>query len=270
MTRPLIALLTDFGTRDHYVASMKGVILGICRSATLVDITHEIDPQDVHGAALELAACYAAFPRDTIFVVVVDPGVGSERRAIALRTTSHLFVGPDNGVLSTVADMDPPQEAVVLQAPEYARPAISRTFEGRDRFAPAAAWLATGVPLVALGPPAGPLHRPRWPTPHPIVGGVIGEVVRVDRFGNLITNLDRASIPGWGVEELVVRVDGTPVERVAATYADLPAGAAGALFSSSGHLEIAVNGGSAAERLEAGRGARVEVLARPRLPPNPA
>src|SRR3989449_5163655 len=193
MARPVIALLSDFGTRDHYAGTMKGVALGICPDATLVDISHDLPPQDVLAGALELAAAYKYFPAGTIFLAVVDPGVGSTRRGIAAEAGDYKFVAPDNGVLTAVLEEHPPRRAVELSERRYARPTVSRTFEGRDRFAPAAAWLAKGVDLGALGRSAGSLHRLEVPKPTVEAGSgtVLGEVLRVDRFGNLITNIDR-------------------------------------------------------------------------------
>src|SRR5919107_3287440 len=143
--RPVIALLSDFGTRDHYAGTMKGVMIGICPDLTLVDITHDITPHDVLTGALELAASYRYFPPGTIFVVVVDPGVGSARRGLAVETADYRFVAPDNGVLTAVLREAAPKKMVELTERRYARPTVSRTFEGRDRFAPAAAWLAKGI-----------------------------------------------------------------------------------------------------------------------------
>src|SRR6185503_6929583 len=151
MSRPVIALLTDFGTRDHYAGTMKGVALGICPDATLVDVSHDLPPHDVVAAALELAAAYRYFPSGTIFLVVVDPGVGTSRLGIAAEAGDYRFVAPDNGVLTGVLSELPPKKVVELTERRYARPTVSRTFEGRDRFAPAAAWLAKGVHLTALG-----------------------------------------------------------------------------------------------------------------------
>ena len=156
MTRPLIALVTDFGLQDHYVGVMKGVMLGLCPDAQLVDISHGIPPQDIVGAALELEAAYRYFPPGTVFLVVVDPGVGSARRALAIDTGAHRFVGPDNGVLALAATATSGRRVVELINPQYARPTISLTFEGRDRFAPAAAWLASGVDVSAFGTGALP------------------------------------------------------------------------------------------------------------------
>src|SRR5262245_26509580 len=188
--RPLIALVTDFGTRDHYVGTMKGVMLGVCPDLALVDISHDIPPHDVLAGAFELAASYRYFPKGTIFLVVVDPGVGSTRRGIAAQCGDYVFVAPDNGVLSVVFAEMPPHRMVELGEPRYARPAISQTFEGRDRFAPAAAWLATGVDLAALGKPAGQPVMLNVPAPALAPSSIDGQVVRIDRFGNLVTNID--------------------------------------------------------------------------------
>lgn len=263
MTRPIIALLTDFGTRDHYVGTMKGVMLGICGEVTFVDITHDVPPQDILVGALELAASYHYFPRDTIFLVVVDPGVGSARRGIAVETGGYRFVAPDNGVLTPVLSDHPPASAVDLTEPRYMRPTISRTFEGRDRFAPAAAWLATGVAVAALGRPAGPLQRIDIPAPRVTDREIQGEVLRVDRFGNLITNIDRATVERFAPKRNVdVRIGPHVVPAFVATYADAAPGGICALFGSSDHVEIAANGGNAADALRIDRGAPVHIARR--------
>src|SRR5476651_1878379 len=166
MPRPVIALLTDFGTRDHYAGTMKGVALGICPDATLVDISHDVPAHDVLAGALELAAAYRYFPAGTTFLVVVDPGVGSTRRGIAAEAGDYRFVAPDNGVLTAALADHPPKRVVELTARKYALPSVSHTFEGRDRFAPAAAWLAKGIDLAALGRSAGDYHQLAIPVPH--------------------------------------------------------------------------------------------------------
>jgi S-adenosylmethionine hydrolase len=261
MARPVIALLTDFGTRDHYAGTMKGVALGICPEATLVDISHEVPPHDVLAGALELAACFRYFPAGTIFLVVVDPGVGSARRGIAADAGDYKFVAPDNGVLTMALEEVAARKIVELTERRYARPTVSRTFEGRDRFAPAAAWLAKGVELSALGRPAGSVHRLEVPRAATAPGRLAGEVLRVDRFGNLITNVDRkifdALAEGGALE---VRVGAHTISRVVSTYADVGAGEICALFGSSDHLEIAANGASAAGELGVGRGAPVHIV----------
>jgi S-adenosylmethionine hydrolase len=258
--RPLIALLTDFGHRDHYAGTMKGVALGICPEATLVDITHEVPPFDVLAAALELAAAYRYFPAGSIFLVVVDPGVGSPRRGLAAEAGGYKFVAPDNGVLSLVFEEHPPERIVELTEGAYARQVVSRTFHGRDRFAPAAAWLARGTELSALGSPAGSVRRLAVPRPRQTITGVEGEVVRVDRFGNLITNIDRRTVERLAEgQPLIVQLGALRIMRIVATYADSPPGEACALLGGTDHLEIALNGADAAVALGAGRGTPVRL-----------
>ena len=259
--RPIIALLSDFGTRDHYAGTMKGVMLGICPDASVVDITHEVPPHDVVDGALQLAAACRYFPAGTIFLAVVDPGVGSARRGIAAEAGDYRFVAPDNGVL-TVAFRDfPPKKIVEVTERRYARPTVSRTFEGRDRFAPAAAWLAKGIRLTALGRPVADYQRADIPQPEVTDTGVRGVVLRVDRFGNAITNIDRRTFETAArAKSVQVSADGRQVQQIVATYAEIPTGAIGALFGSTDHLELAANGGSAAEQLGIARGARVEVV----------
>jgi S-adenosylmethionine hydrolase len=260
MARPVIALLTDFGTRDHYVGTMKGVALGICPDAVFVDITHDISPHDVLAGALELAAAYRYFPAGTVFVVVVDPGVGSGRRPIAAEASGYRFVAPDNGVLTIAFKETPPKRVVELTERRYARPTVSRTFEGRDRFAPAAAWLAKGIDLSGLGRALTSWHTLAVPEPALAEDRIVGEVLRVDRFGNLVTNVERRifeRFAGGGGIEIVAGTQA--VGKVVATYADAEPGAICALFGSSEHLEVAVNGGSAAGRLDLARGARITI-----------
>jgi S-adenosylmethionine hydrolase len=259
MARPVIALLSDFGTRDHYAGTMKGVALGICPDATLVDISHDVPPHDVMAGSLELAAAYKYFPSGTVFLVVVDPGVGSVRRGIAAEAGDYRFVAPDNGVLTSVLDEHAPKKAVELSERRYARPTVSRTFEGRDRFAPAAAWLAKGIELAALGRPAGAIQRIDLPHPDVDADRISGQVLRVDRFGNLITNIDRKTFEKLGGGSLEIRIGPHLVARVVSTYADAAPGEVVALFGSTDHLEIAANGVSAASELDLGRAAPVHV-----------
>src|SRR6266540_96217 len=256
MALPVIAMLTDFGARDHYAGTMKGVALGICPDATLVDITHELPAHDVLAGALELAASYKYFPAGTVFLVVVDPGVGSTRRGIAADTGDYKFVAPDNGVLTVVLEEHPPKKIVELTERKYARPSVSRTFEGRDRFAPAAAWLAKGIELSALGRSAGAVVTLDIPRAAADADRITGQVLRVDRFGNLITNIDRRIFEKLA-GPLDIRVGTHVVQKVVSTYADAGPGDVCALFGSTDHLEIAANGDSAAARLDLGRGAPV-------------
>ena len=263
MARPVIALLTDFGTRDHYAGTMKGVALGICPDAAIVDITHDIPPHDVLGGALELAASYKYFPPGTVFLAVVDPGVGTQRRGIAGDAAGYRFVAPDNGLLTLVFKESAPRRVVELTERRYARPTVSRTFEGRDRFAPAAAWLAKGIELTGLGRTLSSWHTLAVAEPAMTDNEVAGEVLRVDRFGNLVTNIERKVFErfagGAGIE---IAAGSHAVDRLVATYAETEPGSVCALFGSSDHLEIAVNGGSAAERLGLVRGARITITKR--------
>jgi len=260
MARPIVAFLSDFGTRDHYAGTLKAVVLGVCPDATIVDIGHDLDAHDVMAGALELAACYRYFPHGTVFLVVVDPGVGSTRRGLAADTGDFRFVAPDNGVLTAVFRETPPAKVVELSERKYALPTVSRTFEGRDRFAPAAGWLAKGIPLASLGKAV--FDARLLDLPRAVADGthISGEVVRVDRFGNLITNIDRRMFEQLADQgAIVVRAGRHPISRVVATYVDAPTGEPCALFGSTDHLEIAVNAGDAAAQLGLARGARVTV-----------
>lgn len=263
MARPLVALLTDFGTRDHYAGTMKAVVLGICPDATLVDISHDLPTHDVVTAALELAASYRYFPAGTIFLVVVDPGVGSARRGIAADTGDYRFVAPDNGVLTVVLRETPPRRVVELTERRYARPTVSRTFEGRDRFAPAAGWLAKGVELSALGRSVSDYQQLDIPVPEVTAESVTGRVLRVDRFGNLVTNIDRKTFERLAQTGAIEICAGEhAIGRMVGTYADAAPDEVCALFGSTDHLEIAVNAANASDRLGLTRGAPVTVKRR--------
>ncbi len=232
----VVTLLTDFGTQDPYVGIMKGTILGICPEARMVDLTHQVIPYQIPQAAFLLQESWRWFPEGTIHLVVVDPGVGSERRAIAMEAEGHFFVGPDNGVFSLV----PAGEVRELTTAD----AESRTFHGRDVFAPAAARLAKGAKLSDLG---GIILDP--------ARLIFAEatVLHIDRFGNVITSLRPA--PG-----IAVRVGQETIRRHARTYSEVPAGELFLIEGSSGYLEIALNQGSAGERLGAGVGFELEVI----------
>ena len=238
---PLITLLTDFGTSDSYVAEMKGVLLGLCPGAVLVDITHAVPPGDIRA--------WHRFPAGTTHLAVVDPGVGTARTAFALAAHGHWFVGPDNGIFTSVLH-DAEVEIVALATPQGASP----TFHGRDLFAPAAAALACGAPLPSLGEPyLGMPSRLTWREPHYEGKSVVGEIVYVDRFGTLITNLTTEVVPPYAVLE-VEDLDIGPLRR---TFGDVPTGGLLAYVGSGGAVEIAVRDGSAARRLGLGVGGRI-------------
>lgn len=261
MAKPFIAFLTDFGTRDHYASVMKGVVLSINPEATLIDLSHDLPPHDVACAARELAASYRYFPAGTIFVVVIDPGVGSPRRGIGAEAGDWRFVAPDNGVLTGVFAETPPKKVVELTERRYARPTVSRTFDGRDRFAPAAAWLSKGVHLSAFGRAITDFQMLDLPKPIVAEAAITGVVVHVDRFGNLITNLDRRSCERLsdGVGTLRLTVGSHTISRIVSTYSDLAPGEIGALFGSTDRLELAAHAASAAATLDVAVGEAVEL-----------
>jgi len=246
---PLITLLTDFGTSDSYVAEMKGVLLDHCVQAVLVDVTHAVPPGDIRAAAYLLGRSWRRFPTGTVHLAVVDPGVGTSRSALALRIHGHCFVGPDNGLFTPVL-RDAEVEAVVLPVPAEASP----TFHGRDLFAPAAAVLACGAPLESLGEPLTTIPvRLTYTEPHYEGKSVVGQIVYVDRFGTLVTNLTPELVPSYAVLE----VEGLEIGRLRRTFGDVPTGGLVAYVGSGGAVEIGVRDGSAARRLGLVVGGRI-------------
>jgi len=244
----LITLTTDFGLSDGFVGVMKGVILGINPRATIIDISHDISPQNVEQAAFVLANAYRFFPANSIHVVVVDPGVGSARRPMAAKIGETIFVAPDNGVLTqTISDQ--PSAVVHLNRPEYFLPQVSRTFHGRDIFAPVAAHLSLGVPIESLGDPIIDWVRLAANDATRRDNQIVGRVVHIDHFGNAITNIGEEFLTGIDRASLTIRVGENVLRGIASTYAAVAERAPLALISSSGNLEIAVRNGNAAEQL---------------------
>lgn len=264
---PTITLLTDFGTRDGYVAAMKGVIASIAPRAAIVDATHDLRPGDIQGAAWTLRRYWRRYPTGSIHVAVVDPGVGTARRALAARIEGRLFVAPDNGILTWILHAAELEAAVSLERPAYRLQEVSPTFHGRDIFAPAAAHLAAGVPLADLGSPL--IHPVRFPLPDSIHRGneVEGRVVQIDRFGNLITNLPAAWVAAL-LEEGPVRtlVGRHDLGTLRTTYADVEVGEPVALIGSEDTVELAVRDGRASDRLKVGIDAPV-IVRRASQPP---
>ncbi|MGQ9687227.1 MAG: SAM hydrolase/SAM-dependent halogenase family protein [Desulfobaccales bacterium] len=259
--RPVITLLTDFGTRDPYVAAMKGIILSLNPAATLVDLTHDIAPQDITAAAFFLEEAAPYFPVGTIHLAVVDPGVGTSRRGLAARAGDHFWVGPDNGLFHLIFQQKGPAEVVSLENPEYFRSSVSTTFHGRDIFAPVAAHLSLGTPLGALGPAvADPVALP-WPAPDFTPEAVRGEIVYVDGFGNLISNIKGQELLAWLAETPPLVILGSlTIRNLVRTYGEVAPGGFLALVGSHGFLEIAANQGNAAQRLSVGKGRPVSVV----------
>jgi len=261
MSRPIITLTTDFGLADGYAGAMKGIILGICPEAAVVDISHDIRPQAVRQAAYVLSTITPHFPPGAVHLVVVDPGVGTDRRPIAVRSGRATYVAPDNGVLSLALAIDPPHMAVHLDAD---RP-FSATFHGRDLFAPAAARLACGLDLSDLGervPPADLVTLPCLSAQRRPDGSWLGHIQHVDRFGNLISDIQPSAL---NLQAAASNAEGTVwvgKERIAGvvrTYGDVAPGQIVAYVGSTGHLEIAVRDGNAAARLGVGVGDDVRV-----------
>ncbi len=262
-SKPTIAFLSDFGTRDHYAGVMKGVVLSICPDVMLVDISHELPAHDIPFAARELAATYKYFPAGTIFLVVVDPGVGSVRRGMAAEVGDWRFVAPDNGVLTGVFEESPPKRVVELTERRYARPTVSRTFEGRDRFAPAAAWLAKGIQLPALGRAFSDFVQVDLAQAIVEADEIRGTVVRIDRFGNVVTNIERRACEKLAGTDgaMHIEIAGRAIDHVVSTFSDIGVGEVGALFGSTDHLEFATQAASAAEVMGVDVGTVVSVRA---------
>lgn len=256
---PLVSLLTDFGVTDTYVGQMKAAILGIAPASTLVDLTHAVPAQDVRAGAFLLWTAVEAFPRGSLHLAVVDPGVGSSRRAVAVRSRrGDVLVGPDNGLLlPALEQLGGLDAAVELTEMAYWGPLRSRTFHGRDLFAPVVGHLAAGVPLEKVGRPVEQLEAPfRLPPPMEEDGQVVGEVLHVDTYGNLITNLPGAQLPArFRVRIGLIVVEGAPHPH----YQAVPPGELLALVGSAGLLEISAREGSAASVLGAERGERVHI-----------
>jgi S-adenosylmethionine hydrolase len=257
----VVTLTTDFGFQDPYVGVMKGVILNINPRVQLVDLTHAIAAQDIRSAAFLLAHSYRYFPRGTLHLVVVDPGVGTDRRPILLRSTNHWFLAPDNGVLSWVDRFEEVGGVHAITASHYFLPDPSHTFHGRDIFAPIAGWFTRGVGADKLGDPAEGYVKLEYPQPRTEGNRIWGSVLHVDRFGNLITNLDKESLKSvlalTGAKRIELELAGTDIGPLRRTFAEGPDGAAFPLIGSYGMIEIAVRGGSAAALLAVDRGAEV-------------
>ena len=260
LPRNIITLLTDFGTRDAYVASMKGAILNLNPEAVLVDLSHEIPPQDVRAGALILAQAAPYFPPGTIDLAVVDPGVGSLRRALAACCRGHFWVGPDNGLFHLIFRQAFPLNIVALENPVYFRPQVSATFHGRDIFAPVAAHLSLGVDLSRLGPSITDPVLLDWPEPSFVPEAIRGEIIYVDHFGNLVSNVRAGELAAWrGNQAIKLQVGSLTIVELARTYFDVAPGEILALVGSHGFLEIACAMDNAARRLNAAVGLPVEI-----------
>ncbi len=262
----IITLTTDYGSGDYFVGAMKGAILATFPDVTIVDITHGVTPHNVMEGALALRAAYAFFPHRTIHVAVVDPGVGGPRRGLLVASEKHIFIGPDNGLLSLAMAELESFTCIELTARHYFHPSVSPTFHGRDVFAPVAGWVAKGIEWRHFGQPIMDPVRLAFPKAVAAGGRIEGQVIHVDRFGNLVTSItqaDLAKLPAGG--GIVCRLDrvGSPSMPLWEFYAQAKPGEPCAVIGGSGFLEVAVNRGRADKLLEAGRGTKIIVSAAP-------
>jgi S-adenosylmethionine hydrolase len=264
LVRPIITLTTDFGLEDPFVGAMKGVILSIAPEVTIVDLTHHIPSHDILEAALVLRSSYSYFPHGSIHLVVVDPGVGSTRRPILVVTEKYFLVGPDNGILSLIQELENPTEIFHLSNQKYFLSPVSSTFHGRDIFSPVAAWICRGIPPEQLGTSVGDLVRLSLPrVRREDERTIVGTILRTDRFGNLVTNIctqdlclpERDSISS----SFAIEIGGRTITQLLSCYAEASPGAVFAIWGSSGLLEISVNQASAAEILQARRNQEFKV-----------
>ena len=258
----IITLITDFGTRDYFVGSLKGVILGINPEARIVDISHEVGPQNILEAAFLLKSSYRYFPRDSIHMVIVDPGVGGARRPILAAAGDHSFVAPDNGVLSWVFSEEESVRVYEITESKYFLNSPGRTFQGRDLFSPVAAWLSRGIAAKDFGKEIRDFKKIEIPAP--ILRGegeIEGEVLYIDRFGNIITTLTGPHLKPFELvkDTLEIMLLNDRIHGMKSTYSETPPGEVGALLNSCGHLEVYINLGHAASRLNASVGDPVKV-----------
>jgi hypothetical protein len=266
--RPIITLTTDFGLNDHFVGTLKGVILGIAPEVEIVDICHAVPTFDILDGALTIAASYRYFPAGTLHAVVVDPGVGSVRRPLVASASGQRFVAPDNGVLSAIYLDEPKVEVRHITAESYFLRPVSQTFHARDIFAPVAAHLAAGVHPTKLGPEIADYVR--IDIPRPVVAGQDlwrGAVLKVDRFGNLITNIAKQDVPRLfhaGSPAIKIAIGDREINALRSSYSQAARAEVFAIVGSMGYLEIVANQASAAEILGAGKGTEFTLSVEPR------
>lgn len=256
----IITFTTDFGLQDHYVSAMKAVILGIVPDARLIDVSHEIPPQDIMAGAWVIRNSAFLYPANTVHIVVVDPGVGTDRNPIVLKIEDQYFVGPDNGIFSLLYN-EFKYKAYKLNKSKYWRKDLSRTFHGRDIFAPIAAHISNGVNLKELGDPIKDLVSYHWAVPLGDKDGLQGWVIHIDRFGNLITNISEDLLERTaGRRKVKIYVGNTIIDHLVNTFGDVEPGEPVAFIGSSGMLEVAINKGNAAKMLSVDKGAQISLV----------
>jgi S-adenosylmethionine hydrolase len=259
MASSVITLLTDFGQKDGFIGTMKGVILSIHPEAKIVDISHEIEPQNLDAGAFVISKCYKYFPAGTVHVVVIDPGVGSKRRIICVSASDHLFLAPDNGVLKYILDECLEKEVIEVTNRKYFLPEISLTFHGRDIFAPVAAYLAKGLDYKKLGALITDYDKGRLPVLEETPRGMKGEIIYVDRFGNLISNISLDKLKKYRNKSPRILLKEWTIDGLSESYTQGSPKEPIALIGSSGLLEIAVNLGSAKKLLNISEGEAVMI-----------
>ncbi len=259
MRKPILTLTTDFGVADHYVGAMKGVILDICPQADIVDITHEVTPFEIPEGAYLIAQAYRYFPKKTVHVVVVDPGVGTARRPILMEAAGQYFVAPDNGVLSMIYSREKHKIRLIAND-RYFRKPVSRTFHGRDIFAPVAAHVCAGVPPARMGKLIADYLRPAFEKPQRTGKRTWnGRILKIDRFGNIITNLHVDDFPDLERRDFVMTIGPREISVLARNYAEAGQGELFVIVGSSGYLEVSVSQGSAARQIGCETGAAAEL-----------
>jgi S-adenosylmethionine hydrolase len=260
MAPPILTLTTDFGLQDHYVGAMKGVILAICPDTRIVDITHGVTPFEIAEGAYAIEQAWRCFPRGTVHVVVVDPGVGTSRRPILVEAGGQYFIGPDNGVLSMVYLRETAKVRLIENASLYRHP-VSNTFHGRDIFAPVAAQLAAGFSPALIGSTIEDYLRPDFVKPHRAGKRTwIGQILKIDHFGNIVTNFHVDDYGDLGVRPFQLELGPVKVTSTAGNYMEKPAGELFVILGSSGYYEVSLAQGSAATQVKCQAGAAIELV----------
>jgi hypothetical protein len=260
MPKPILTLTTDFGLLDHYVGAMKGVILGICPQAQIVDIGHQVTPFEISEGAYLISQAYSCFPRKTVHVVVVDPGVGSARRPILLEAGGQFFVAPDNGVLAMIFGREKHKVRLISNEKLFRHP-VSRTFHGRDIFAPVAAHLAAGLPPARVGKLIDDFLRPGFQKPQRIGKRTwSGKILKIDRFGNIITNFHMSDFPNLEQQNFAMQLGPRQIEILVHNYTESSPGEIFLIVGSSGYLEVSINQGSAAKAIGCEAGAPADLM----------
>lgn len=261
MTKPILTLTTDFGLSDHFVGTMKGVILGICPQAQIVDISHGVTPYEIGEGAYLIAQAYRYFPKNAVHLVVVDPGVGTARRPVLMEAAGQYFVAPDNGVLSMVLSREPEAKFRLISNAKYFLPQVSTTFHGRDIFAPVAAHLAAGIPAARMGKRIEDYLKPGFEKPHRAGKRTwMGRILRIDRFGNVITNFHFDDFGDLALRNFSFGFGPVAVTTMARNYAERAPGELFAILGSSGYYEVSASQGSAAQAIRCESGAAVELM----------